>query len=350
MEKSNKNTKVLSIDGYKEKVKKKNEWIKEFEQGPQPLEGCTCGQHTDPEQFLKEGQVTKHYLKDRKRYVKGLRGSDPIENYMEIFGDLTRDSPLVKLNMHTDLAMMEDIGNHFQEAMDFYKKYIREEKELSDQEIAAAKRLKKSYKVYKRHIVKSLINSYIIQKRYFIGKNSDFAWRKTELLTREDSLDTYLNESQGYIKFMEEHFKEKDEELKNHSLSLVAENLERQIDEKLRGNKLSSYAIHRLGDQLEESIDDIEKIKAQNRVRDYKFLKEKYEEEKDSYNIEYKAESLIDLELRSREIDRHKYLASSGFTSNNNIDQLVETIGMENLILKLSTKELESLLAQFKAL
>lgn len=170
-----------------------------------------------------------------------------------------------------------------------------------------------------------------------------------ELLTKEDSLDTYLNETQVYIEFIAEHFKEKDEALRNHSLSIVAENLERKIDKKLKGSQLSNLDITRLGEQLEESIDDIEQIKAQNRVRDHKFLKEKYDESKDDYSPEYKAECLIDLELRAREIDGDKCPGQSDFTANNNTKQLVETIGMEKLILNLPTKELESLLVQFKA-
>lgn len=348
MDQLTKNVTVISIDAYKEKTQKKREWIEDFEHGPKPLEGCTCGQHTDPNQFLKEGQVTIHYLKDRRRYVKGLVGADPLENYVEIIKGLMSDKPLVKLNMNTDFAMMEDLTKHFNEVMNFYQEYIKDQKELSDEEISAARSLKSSYKIYKTHMVKSLINSYIIQKRYYISKYSDSVWRKKELLTKEDTLDTYLNESQDYIKFIEDHFKKKDQEIRNHYLSIVAENLERQIDKKLKGIYLSKGEIDRLVDQLEEALDIIEKVKAQNRIRDYKSLKKKYDEEKDDYSIEYKAECLIDLELRFREIDGNEYLGCSGFTANNNIKHLIETIGMERLISKLPTEELENLLEQFR--
>lgn len=348
MDQSNKKVKILYLDKYKEKLQKKKEWIKEFEEGPQAIEGCTCGQHTDPNQFLREAQVTKYYIEDRKRYLKDLKGSDPMEDYMETVNNLMSDGFLVKLNMNTDFLMMEDLTNHFNRAMDYYQDYIKRQKELSDQGKLAGKNLKISYQIYKSHIVKSIINSYIIEKRYFIGKNSNFAWRKNELLTRKDSLDTYLNESQGYIKFIETHFKKKDEELKNHYLSIVAKNLDWQIDKGLKGVSISSLEIDILGDQLEESIDIIEKIKAKNSLRDYEFLKKKYDENKDDYSIQYKAECLIDLELRSRSIDDYKGAGASDFTANNSTDQLIETIGMEKLISKMSTNELESLLEQFR--
>lgn len=85
---------VASISNYKEKAQEKEKWIKEFEQGPQPIPKCTCGEHTDPNQFLTEKQVTKHYLKYRKRYVKELNGFDPLKNYMGTFKHVMRDVPL----------------------------------------------------------------------------------------------------------------------------------------------------------------------------------------------------------------------------------------------------------------
>lgn len=71
---------------------------------------------------------------------------------------------------------------------------------------------------------------------------------------------------------------------------------------------------------------------------------------KDDCSLEHKAKTLIDLELRRREIDGSTYIDESLFTANSSMKRLTETIGMEDLICKLSTKELETLFEQFKAL
>lgn len=342
--------KTVSIGAYKEKVQDKEKWIKEFEEGPQPVAGCTCGQHTDPNQFLTQGQVSRHYLKDRKRYVEGLKGPDPLESYMEIVENLMSDAPLVKLNMETDLAMMNYLSNHFNEGMKFYQQYIKDEGKLTTRARAKAEALKIGYEGYKEHMVKILINSYIIKKRRFIAENFDFAWTQKELLTREDTLETHLNESQGYIKLMEEHFRSADIEISTHTLSIVAKTLNRQINEKLKGHDLSSSDVATLGKQMKVSLDGIKQIIAKNRIRDFKTIKERYDKVKDDCSIEDKAQALIDIELRRREIDGSQYADESEFTVKSSTKQLIETIGMENLICKLPTKELESLFEEFEAL
>ncbi len=43
MDKSNEKDKVVSIGSYKEKIEEKARWVKEFEEGPQPLAGCAFG-------------------------------------------------------------------------------------------------------------------------------------------------------------------------------------------------------------------------------------------------------------------------------------------------------------------
>lgn len=297
MSNDNKKVKVVSIGDYKEKVQEKAKWIKEFEEGSQPIAGCTCGEHTDPNQFLTEKQVTKHYLKDRKRYVEGLKGEDPLEIYMETFKDLMDDSPLVKLNMETDLAMMAFISNYFHKGMKFYKQYI-----------------------------------------------------KNKLSTREDTLDTYLNETEGYIKFMEKHFSTADMIVSEYILSITAKNLYSQINDALDGNHTLSSEVDTLGVQMQESLDEIKRTISHNRKRDLRIIKDKYDEVKDSCSVEYKAKTLIDIELRNREINGWEYIGQSKFTVNNSTRQLIESIGMENLIMKLSTKELTNLFQQLKTL
>lgn len=344
----NKKIKVVSISDYKEKIEEKVKRIKKIENGPQPIPSCTCGHHTDPNQFLTEKQVTKHYLKDRKRYVKGLKGKDVLENYMETFKNLMGDAPLVRLNMETDLATINYISNHFNEGMNFYKEYIETQGELTEKAEIKAKELRIGYQGYKEHIVKIMINSYIIKKRRFIRENFDFAWKKNELLTRKDTLDTHLNESEGYIKFMEEHFDKADMEIRKHTLSIVAEKLDRQINEKLNGNNVCSSEVRTLGIQMRDSLDMIKQILSHNRKRDLGTIQDEYEKVKDNCSLEYKAKTLIDIELRNREIDGSKYADESEFTANGSTNQLTKTIGMENLISKLSTKELENLFQQFK--
>lgn len=346
----NKKVKVLSIVGHKRKKEEKEKWIKEFEEGPQPMPTCTCGQHTDPNQFLTEKQVTKHYLKDRRRYVKGLMGDDPLEIYMDTFKNLMGDAPLVKLNMETDLATLKYISNHLDEGMKFYEQYIENEQDLTDEAVTWAKKLRKGYESYKEHIVKSLINLYIINKRWFISENSVSPWREKELLSREDSLDTSINETEGYIKFMEEHFYEKDMQVKTYILFAAAQNLDKKIKEKLNCNHLSRTEIYTLGTQMKKAIDETKQRMSQNRIRDLKAVQERYDKVKDDCSLEYKAKTLIDLELRKREIDGRSYTEESEFTASNSTKQLTETIGMEGLIWKLSTKELEILFGQFKAL
>lgn len=340
--------KTVSISDYKEKVEEKAKWIKEFEEGPQPLEGCTCGQHTDPNQFLTEKQVTKHYLKDRQRYVEGLKGKDPLKNHMKIIENLRSDAPLVKLNMATDLVTMTYIEDYFNRGMRFYEAYIEKDRVLTSKAETMAKELRIGYEVYKEHIVKMLINSYIIKKRRFISENSDFAWKKSELLRGEDSLDTSLNETKGYINLMEEHFRQADEELRTHKLSIVAENLDRQIGEKLNCNHLPSSEVSALGSQMRESVDMIKEILAYNRKRDFATIQERYDEVKDDCSLEHSTKMLIDLELRKREIEGSHYADETELTVNNSPQQLMETIGMEKCIGKLPTKELESLFEKFK--
>ncbi len=345
-----KKIKVLSIVDHKKKKVKKAEWIKEFEEGPQPIPTCTCGQHTDPNQFLTEKQVTKHYLKDRRRYVKGLKGDDPLECYMETFKILMSDAPLVKLNMETDLASLKYISNHLSQGMMFYEQYIENDQNLTYKSEIWAKKLRKGYEDYKVHIVKSLINLYIINKRWFISENSVYPWRENELLTKEDSLDTTINETEGYIKFMEEHFYEKDKQIETYILFTAAQNLDRKIKEKLNCTYLSRMEIYTLGNQMKKAIEETNQRMSQNRIRDLNIIQEEYNKVKDDCSLEYKAKTLIDIELRKREIDGRSYTEKSEFTASNNAKKLTKTIGMESIIWKFSTKELQILFDQFKAL
>ena len=346
----NNKVKVVSIGDYKEKAQEKAKWVKEFEDGPQPIAGCTCGQHTDPNEFLTEKQVTEHYLKDRKRYVKGLQGQDPLEIYMETVESLMSETPLVKLNMETDLATMTYLSNHFNKGRAFYEQYIEGQQELTDTARTKAKELIIGYKGYKEHIVKMLINSYIISKLRFNKENFDFAWTKDELLTREDRLDTSISETQGYISFMEDHFQKADVEISRHTLSIVAENLNRQINKKLSGHHISPSEIDLLGSQMQESLQIIKEVIANNRERDRRIIKEEYDQVKDYCSLEHKAKTLIDIELRDREISECEYTEESGFTVNSSTEKLTESNGMENLIGRLSTKELATLFQKFKAL
>lgn len=344
----NKKVKVTSIGDYKAKVQEKEKQIKEFEEGPQPISGCTCGEHTDPNQFLTEKQVTKHFLKDRKRYVEGLKGEDALEIYMETFKNLMNDAPLVRLNMETQQAMMEHISNHFNEGMKFYEQYIKYEQDLTSEAETIAKELKIGYEEYKEYVVKSLINSYIIDKRKFNSEHSTFARKKGESLTNEDSLDISINETKGYIEYMEDHFRSADMQVKQHILSTAAQNLEQQINNKLNGKHISGWEIVTLGNQMQRSLKTIKQTIAHNRQRDFEYIQEKYNNEKDNCSIEYKAKTLIELELRKREINGNKHTEKSEFTINSSMKQLTEALGMENIICKLLTKELETLFEQFK--
>ena len=357
MDKSNKKqtnpknkNKILSLDNFKEKQESKEKRIREFEQGPQPLPTCTCGQHTDPNEFLIEKQVTKHYLKDRKRYVKGLNTEDPLESYMGVFKDLMGDAPLVKLNMKTQSDAMDYISNYFNKGMSFYEQYIKDKEDLTCRAEIEAKDLIIMYEEYKKHIGKSLINSYIIDKLDFIRENNEFAWTKNELIKRDDTLDTHLNETEGYIKFMEEHFYAADISLRQHIISSAAKKLNDGISKTLNANHISSTEVYTLGLQMQESLDEIKETIARNRKRDIKVIKKQYDELKDECSLEYKAEMLIDLELRNRQIQGSEYSKKTEFTANNSTKQLIETIGMENLIKKLSTQELEKLFHQFNEL
>lgn len=342
--------KVLSMVEHKKKKVEKAEWIKEFEEGPQPIPTCTCGQHTDPKQFLTEKQVTKHYLKDRRRYVKGLKGVDPLESYMETFNTLMSDAPLVKLNMETDLASLKYISNHLNQGLKFYEQYIENEQPLTNESQRHAKNLRKGYEDYKVHIVKSLINLYIINKRWFISEHSVYPWRQNELLTNEDTLDTTINETEGYIKFMAEHFYEKDAQVETYILFTAAQNLDRKVKEKLDSTPISQMEIYTLGTQIKKAVEETKQRMSQNRIRDLKAVQEEYNKVKDDCSFEYKAKTLIDLELRKREIEGRSDTGKSEFTANNDVKKLTKTIGMENLICKLSTNELEILFDQFKVL
>lgn len=342
---TNKKTRVASMDHYKEKAQEKESWIKEFEQGPQPIPKCTCGQHTDPNRFLTEKQVTKHYLIDRKRYVKELNGNDPLQNYMETFTHVMRDVALEKLSMHTEHASMTHINNHFKKGMQFYKQYIKQEHYLTYGAEIEAKELRLGYEIYKEHIVRSLISSYINEKLRFHRENADFARKENE-----DSLDTPMNDTEGYIECMRKHFEQKDMELEMHTLSNAAQDLDLQIYKKLHYKHISHSEIEALGNQLQKSLDIIQQTISHNRQRDFETIQERYDKVKDDCSLEYKAKTLIDLELRRREIHGSTYMNASAFTVNSSMKQLTESIGMANLMGKLSTKELESLFEQFKAL
>lgn len=345
----NQNVKVASIANYKAKVEEKSKRIKEYEEGPQPLPGCTCGEHTDPHQFLTEKQVTKHYLKDRKRYVEGLEDEDPLKIYMTTFNQFMTDAPLTRPNMHTQKDMLEFMKHHFEEGVTFYKNYLAYEKELSDQGRIKAVELQKGFSDFKEYIVIDMIRSYIGEKRSFNSKHAPFARKETEYDPKVDSLDLPINDTEGYIKYMDNHFSERDTAIKSYILIKTAENLNIHINEKLNGYCVSDLSHSILNHQLQNSLQEINKQRSRNRKRDFKIIKEEHEKVKDDCSLEYKAEILINLELRKREIDGRS-IDESNFTANNSVKQLIETIGMEKLIGKLSTKELKLLFEQLQLL
>lgn len=70
----------------------------------------------------------------------------------------------------------------------------------------------------------------------------------------EDILDTSINETEGYIEYMRNHFGEADMQLENHTLSNAAQILDQQIHKKLHYNHISSSEIDTLGNQLQKSL------------------------------------------------------------------------------------------------
>lgn len=260
------------------------------------------------------------------------------------------DAPLVKSSMKTNIVSWKYIQNHFNKGIKFYEQYIKEEQNLTYRAETTVKELKRGYEGYKEHIVKSLINSYIIAKLKFTGNKSDFAGKKNVAISNLDSLTSPIRKTEGYICFMEMFFQKSDIELNMFIPTIASENLDNQIDEILNYNNISSSEAVTLGIQLQESLDVIKRIISHNRQIDFRIIKERYDKVKNDYSLEHKAKMLIDLELRNREIAGREYNDKSEFTVNNSNKQLKETIGMEDLICKLYTKELETLFEQFKSL